>query len=130
MEYGDKHLITGLLIDDLRSLPPVRRGDFKAFEKLTDEANAFKDRLEEIGSAAEAENTYILKEMESKLHPEDFHKWLEYMGVGVDRRTVRDFVAWLEYQRILRRISNSPAPKPSSSGQFTEHLPDRPRKYE
>ena len=71
-EFGNKHLIMGLLIDDLKSLPMVRRGDFRAFEKLSYDANAFRDRLQEMGLAAESENTYILKELESKLHAEDF----------------------------------------------------------
>ena len=39
-EFGNRYLIMGLLIDDIRSLPVVRKSDFKAFEKLTYEANA------------------------------------------------------------------------------------------
>ena len=119
----------GLLINDLKSLPVVKRGDVNAFEKLSYEANAFRDRLQEMGLEAESENTYILKELESKLHTEDFHKWLEYMGNQVNQRKVENLVAWLEYQRNLRRISNSPAQKSSSFVQQTTVSPqDRPKK--
>ena len=105
-EYGNKHIIMGLLIEDLKSIPPVRKGDFKAFEKLTYEANAFRDRLKEMGLIDEAENGYILKELEGKLHSEDLHRWLESLGRNVDKRLVEDLVNWLEFQRDLRRISN------------------------
>ena len=106
-EFGNKHVLMSLLIDDIKSLPVVRKGDFKAFERLSYEANAFRDRLWEMGFAAESEHTYILKELESKLHIDDFHKWLEYMGENLDTRKVENFVRWLEYQTNLRRISNS-----------------------
>ena len=44
-EFGNKHVIMSLLIDEIKSLPVVRKGDFKAFERLSYEANAFRDRL-------------------------------------------------------------------------------------
>ena len=66
-EFGNKLLIMGLLIDDLKSVPVVKRGDCNVFENLAYAANMFRDRLNEMGLAAEAENTYILRELESKL---------------------------------------------------------------
>ena len=110
-EFGNIHMIMGLLIDDVRSLSVVRKGDFKGFERLAYEARAFKDRLEEMGLADEAENTYILKELESKLYGDDFQKWLESLGKNFDNRKVDDFVQWLEYQRNVRRILNSATSK-------------------
>ena len=117
-EFGNIHVLMSLLIDEIKSLPVVRKGDFKPFERLSYEANAFRDRLREMGFAAESENTYILKELESKLHIDDFHKWLEYMGENLDTRKVENFVRWLEYQTNLRRISNS-----STNGNFVNKNP-------
>ena len=44
-KYGNVHFIMGLLIDDIKSLPIVRRGDFRSSEKLTFHVNDFHDRL-------------------------------------------------------------------------------------
>ena len=85
----------------------VRKGDFRGFERLTYEANNYRDRLLEMGCGAESENSYVLKELESKLCTEDIQKWLESMGDRMDERKVEDFVKWLEHQRNLRRISKS-----------------------
>ena len=104
-EYGNKHLIMNMLIDDIKKLPSVKRGDFKAFERLSHEANTFRQRLIEMGEAAECENSYILKELESKLSLDDVQKWLESMGTNMDERRVEDLVRWLETQTNLRRLS-------------------------
>ena len=104
-QYGNKNLIMTLLIDDVRSLPPVRKGDFKGFEKLAYETNKFRNRLLEMGHEAEVENTYILKEIESKLNYDDLQKWLESTGDNVDNRKVEDIAIWLEKQTDLRNIA-------------------------
>ena len=106
-EFGNKHIIINLLIEDIKRVPYVKKNDFIGFDKLVFEANSFRDRLNEMGCAAEAENTYILRELECKLNPDDLHKWLESTGTGVDSRKVEDFVNWLDHQRNLRRISNT-----------------------
>ena len=106
-EFGNKNVIMSLLIDDLRSVPTVKKGDFRAFEELAYQANSFRDRLLEMGCAAESENSYILKEIESKLNTGDVQKWLESMGDAVDVRKVEDLVEWLEKQTKLRRISSN-----------------------
>ena len=43
-------------------------------EKLSFETNKFRNRLKEMGCSAEAENSYILKEIESKLSNDDMQK--------------------------------------------------------
>ena len=60
-----------------------------------------------MGRSSEAENTYVLREIESKLNPEDTHKWLESMGDAVVIRRVEDIVKWLERQTNVRRILNA-----------------------
>ena len=90
-EFGNKNLIMNLLLDDMSS-SIVRRGDLRRFEKLSYETNVFRDRLLEMGRSSEAENTYVLREIETKLNPEDTHKWLESMGNAVDIRRVGDIV--------------------------------------
>ena len=54
-----------------------KKGDFKGFDELSHEAEAFRHRLLEMGYSAESENTYILKELESKLNTADLQKWLK-----------------------------------------------------
>ena len=49
--------------------------------------------------------------LESKLHGDDFQKWLDSLGKNFDNRKVDDFVQWLEYQRNVRRILNSATSK-------------------
>ena len=119
-EFGDKLLIMSLLIEELRAVSIVRKGDFKAFENFAFKANNFKDRLEEMGLGREAENTYILKELEGKLNMEDMQKWLESMGKDVDERKVADFVKWLDHQKTIRRISYSTLNK--SNNPLPSHL--------
>ena len=46
-EFGNKHVIN-LLIDDIKTIAVVRKGDFRAFERLTYEASNFRDPLLEI----------------------------------------------------------------------------------
>ena len=55
----------------MKSLHMVRVGDFKAFEQLSGRVNDFHDRLNMMGRKNEAENSYILKEIESKRNYED-----------------------------------------------------------
>ena len=114
-QFGNKHLIMTLLIDDVKSLPYVRKGDFKGFEKLSYEANKFRNRLIEMGEEAQVENTYILKEIESKLNYDDLQKWLESTGDVVNERRVEDIALWLEKQTNLRRIAHLTCRKTSFS---------------
>ena len=88
-EYGNKHVIMNLLIDNIKKLPAAKKGDFNAFGKISHEANAFRYRLLEMGHRAESEYSYILKELGSKL----CQKWLDSMGTKMDRRRVEDLVA-------------------------------------
>ena len=104
--YGNIHAILGILIEEIKALPIVRKGDFKAFEQLTFQVNDFHDRLKLMGLEREAENSYILKEIECKLNQEDSQKWLESLGNRIDTRRVDDLLHWLEVQTKLRRISN------------------------
>ena len=103
-EFGNKTYAMKLLIDDIRRLGLVRKGDHKTFEKLSREVNGFKDRLTTMGKANEVENTYVLQEIEGKLCHEDKQKWLESMGSNIDDRTVGKMCEWLEYQAHLRRL--------------------------
>ena len=80
-EYGNVNFIMKLLIDDIRSLGIVKRNDSKSFDNLSREANNFQDRLRIMGKDSDAENTYVLQEIENKLNPEDKQKWLEYMAI-------------------------------------------------
>ena len=48
-KYGNIHVITGILVDDIRSLRVVRKGDFNAFEALSNKVNEFHDRLQLMG---------------------------------------------------------------------------------
>ena len=93
-----------LLIDDIRRLSIVRKGDYKAFENLSREVNGFRRRLHLMGKEDEVENTYVLQEIEGKLNQEDKQKWLESKGLLIDERKVEDLCDWLENQAHLRRL--------------------------
>ena len=110
-EFGNTHLIMKLLIDDIRNLHVVKKGDHKTFEILSREVNGFRDRLNLMSKEAEVENTYILQEIENKLNNEDKQKWLEYMGNKVDERKVKDICNWLEKQAYLRRLTGHQSSK-------------------
>ena len=43
-KYGNIHIIMGILINDVKSLHMVRKGDFKAFEQLSLKVDEFYDR--------------------------------------------------------------------------------------
>jgi hypothetical protein len=73
-KYGNVHVIMGILVDEIKSLHIVRKGDFKSFEQLSNRVNEFHDRLKLMGRNNDAENSYILKEVESKLNYEDQQK--------------------------------------------------------
>ena len=132
-KFGNVHEIMGLLIDDVRQIPVLRKGDFNAFENLSLKVNDFHDRLILMGKRDEVENGYILKEIESKLHVSDLEKWLESEGERVDDRTVAGLLKWLETQTRLRRlagrnaISRNPPPAPNpihpkrSSGNYVSN---------
>ena len=92
-KYGNVHQIIGQLIDKIKMLPVTRKGDFKEFEQLSLQVNDFHDRLVLMGRERDAENSYILKEIESKLNFEDFQRWLESQGDEVDERKVRHQLA-------------------------------------
>ena len=104
-KYGNIHTIMGVLIDEIKSLHTVRRGDFRAFEQFSLKVDEFYDRLKLMGKASDVENSYVLKELESKLNTEDTQKWLESTGDQVESRQVEDLMKWLEHQTRLRRIS-------------------------
>ena len=104
-KYGNIHIIMGILINEVKSLQIVRRGDFRAFEQLSLKVDEFHDRLKLMGKENDVENGYVLKEIESKLNYEDAQKWLESSGDQVDVRTVKDLMKWLEHQTHLRRIT-------------------------
>ena len=70
-KYGNIHTIMGVLIDEIKSLHTVRRGDFRAFEQFSLKVDEFYDRLKLMGKASDVENSYVLKELESKLNTED-----------------------------------------------------------
>ena len=103
-KYGNRHTIMSLLIDEIKSLNVVKRGDFKSFENLYVKVNDFHEKLLLMGSERDAENSYVLKEIESKLNADDLQKWLESRGDHVDNRTVKDLVMWLDKQTHIRRI--------------------------
>ena len=67
-KYGNKHVILKLLLDVIRKIQFVRKGDFVAFENLSFKVRNFKDRLVEMEMETEVENSYILHEIESKLN--------------------------------------------------------------
>ena len=103
-KYGNVHDLISTLVDEVKGLSITRRGDLRTFENLSLRVNEFHDRLVLMGKESECENSYILKEIEGKLCPDDYHKWLESRGSGVDKRTVKDLLQWLEIQTRLRRI--------------------------
>ena len=76
-----------------------------------------------MGHGAESENSYILKELESKLCLEDVQKWLWSMGTKVDRRRDEDLVKWLGAQTNLHRVSSMVKNEPRS--QKSEYAKDR-----
>ena len=104
-KYGNIHILIGLLVDEIKSLPMLRRSDFKGFECLSIQVNDFYRRLKLMGRIHDAENSYILKEVESKLNQEDLQKWLESQSDNVDLRNVEDLAVWLDKQTHIRRIS-------------------------
>ena len=75
-KYGNLHVIMGLLVDEIKLLPVVRKDDIKAFEHICYRVNEFYERLVIMGRENDAENSYILKEIESKLNYDDHQKWL------------------------------------------------------
>ena len=106
-KYGNIHVIMGILINDVKSLQIVRKGDFKSFEQLSLKVDEFYDRLKLMGKEDDVENSYVLKEIESKLCYEDMQKWLESMGENVDERRVQNLMKWLESQAHLRKITHN-----------------------
>ena len=70
-EFGNETFIMKLLIEDIRAMPGVKKGDYKSFEKLACEVNGFKDRLLLLGKDADIDNTYVLQEIESKMSHDD-----------------------------------------------------------
>ena len=121
-KYGNKHMIISLLIDEIKVLSIVKRGDFKSFENLFIKVNDFHEKLTLMNNSKDAENSYILKEIESKLNADDLQKWLESRGDDVDIRTVGDLVTWLDKQthirwsiftsKLERHVSNSSYGRP------------------
>ena len=105
-KYGNVHPIMGLLIDEIKSLKVIRKWDFEAFKDLSMKVNDFYEKLMLMGKREDAENSYVLKEIESKFSTEDYQKWLESLGDDVDNRTVRDLVIWLDKQTHIRRITH------------------------
>ena len=114
-KFGNVHEIIGMLVDEVKSVPAVRRGDFVAFEKVSMLVNDFHDKLVLMGKDKEVENSYILKEVESKLCSEDLQRWLESEGDHVDDRTVKNLLKWLETQTRLRRIAGKNTRSPEQS---------------
>ena len=86
-------------------------GDFETFEIL--EVNEFYEKLVLMGKREDAENSYVLKEIESKFNTNDYQKCLEYCGDGIDYRTVGDLVTWLDKQTHIRRITHKNSSKDS-----------------
>ena len=87
-KYGNVYAIMGLLVDEIKALSVVKKGDFKSIEDLSFKVNRFHGRLIEMDRRGDDENSYVLKEIESKINPEDLHKWLESQGDNVDTRMV------------------------------------------
>ena len=112
-KYGNVHTIIGLLIDEIKLLRIVRRGDFDAFEILSMKVNEFYEKLVLMGKREDTENSYVLKEIESKFNTEDYQKWLEYCGDRIDYRRVGDLVTWLDKQTHIRRITHKNSSKDS-----------------
>lgn len=105
-KYGNKHVILKILLDDIRKIQFVRKGDFLAFENLSFKVRNFKDRLVEMEMETEVENSYILHELESKLNGDDLQRWLESLDTTVDSRKVKDFVLWLDKQTHIRKLTH------------------------
>ena len=114
-KYGNVHDLVATLVEEIKGLSVTRRGDLQSFETLSLHVNEFHDRLVLMGKESEVENSYILKEVESKLCPDDYQKWLESRDSKVDERTVNDLLKWLEMQTRLRRIVGHNAAKSSPS---------------
>lgn len=106
-KYGNVHTIIGLLIDEIKKLNMVKRGDFVSFENLSIKVNEFHEKLILMGKEHDAENSYVLKEIERKFNEDDYQRWLESCGDEIDQRTVRDLVSWLDKQTHIRRITHA-----------------------
>ena len=104
MQFGDKHFILKLLLEDIKSIPLVKSGDFIGFEKLSFRVNNFRDRLIEMGLINEVENSFVLNEIENKLDTPGLHKWLESLNHNVGQRRVGELVIWMDKQTQLRRL--------------------------
>lgn len=55
-----------LLIDDIRKLDIVKKGDLKVFVNLSQEINSFQSCFRLMGKESEVEYMNVLQEMESK----------------------------------------------------------------
>ena len=122
-KYGNIHVIMGILINEVKSIQIVRRNDFRAFEQLSLKVDEFYDRLTLMGKTNDVENSYVLKEIESKLCYEDMQRWLESLGNQVDERRVQDLMKWLEHQTHLRRITYSNQGTSANQGTSTNRAP-------
>ena len=103
-KFGNKHVLLKLLIDEVRMLPVVRRGDCNGFERLSFKVSNLRDRLIEMGLYDQVENSYVLQEIESKLGGDDLHKWFDSLK-DVDNRKVEELAKWLESQAHIRKLT-------------------------
>ena len=56
--YGNVRTILGILIDEIKASPIVRKRDFKSFENLSFHVNNFHDRLKLMGLINQADNSH------------------------------------------------------------------------
>lgn len=127
-KYGNIHTLMGILINEIKFLHIVRKNDFKGFENLSCRVNEFHDRLTIMNRQNDAENSYILKEIEGKLCYERHQKLLESQADEVDYRTVESLVKWLNQQTHLRRITYNSLPRNSQS-YIPDSLGDRKKPF-
>lgn len=103
-EYGNKNYILKLLLDDIRKLDIVKKGDHKSFQNLSREINSFRSRFRIMGMENELENAFVLQELECKLNYDDRQKWFESLNESIEDRKVEDFCNWMNSQAHLRKL--------------------------
>ena len=101
--YGNLDMIAHSLIEEIKAIKPIRHYDSKRFSDFANKVREVYRKLIEIGKKSEADNIYILTELQSKLDVEDvnlFHRMHEV-------KTVDIFSQWLDNEAIIRMRSKS-----------------------
>lgn len=113
--YGNEDELMTLLLHDIKSLQPIKYGNFKNLKSFAADIRAFITRVKDLGKDCDLKADYLLVDIMEKLPREDQYKFKVYCRDKEKSKSLESLAKWLSEEAQLRHIVTDEQKKPGCS---------------